>query len=118
MTARLRNSRGWGRRAVLRLDVQVDSGTGTPSPPRNVSWSNGRLSWGAPFGIGGLPILKYEYFYAAECPAGTGTPYPLNGNDRYYLLNQKIRIRLSPAPEEMSIRAHNRKGASDCSTAP
>ena len=117
ITARLRNSRGWGRRAVVRLDVQVDSGTGTPSPPRNVSWSNGRLSWEAPFGIGGLPILKYEYFYAAECPAGTGTPYPLNGNDRYYLVRQEIRIGMSPLPDEMSVRAHNRKGASDCVTA-
>ena len=117
VTARLRNSQGWGRRAVLRLDVQVDDDTTTPGPVLRFSWSNGRLSWNVPTVIGGLPILKYEYFFAADC-GGTGRPYPLKGNDRYYLQEQNIRIGLSPAPEEMSIRVHNRKGAGACHTAP
>ena len=117
VTARLRNSQGWGRRAVLRLDVQVDDGTTRPGGVRLADWSNGRLTWDSVLVVGGLPILKYEYFYAAECPAGTGTPYPLKGNNRYYLEKQNLRIALSPAPEEMSIQVYNRKGAGNCVTA-
>ena len=117
VTARLRNSQGWGRRAVLQLDVQVDDSTTRPGGVRLADWSNGRLTWDGPLVVGGLPILKYEYFFAAGCPEGTGRPYPLKGNDRYYLEKQNLRIALSPAPEEMSIQVYNRKGAGNCVTA-
>ena len=115
VTARLRNSQGWGRRAVERVNVRVDTNTGKPGTIPQVEWSNGRLRWQAPMTTGGLPILKYEYFRTTGC-TGAGTPYPLQRGDRYALTSQEIRIRQSP--DGMSVRAHNRKGAGDCASTP